>query len=81
MSDDIKVLALRVIAKQREDELGKLFNDAADALEALVADRDRLKAALEEVADTLNRGPDSSQNWDVKSIYDIARKALGAKYE
>jgi hypothetical protein len=44
MSDDIKVLALRVIAKQREDELGKLFNDAADALEALVEERDRLKA-------------------------------------
>jgi len=46
---------------------------------ALTAERDRLKAALEEIADTLNRGPDSSQNWDVKSIYDIARKAPEAK--
>ena len=87
MSDDIKELVKRLdeqwdrrrIGDSPFGEMSCLLADAADALEALVAERDRLKAALQEIADMLNRGPDSSQNWDVKSIYDIAREALEAK--
>jgi hypothetical protein len=75
MSDDIKELVKRLRGMLPQSVGPK----AADALEALVAERDRLKAALKEIADMLNRGPDSSQNWDVKSIYDIARNALGDK--
>lgn len=37
LATEIKVLTLRIIAQQREDELGKLLNDAADEIEALVA--------------------------------------------
>lgn len=37
LATEIKVLALRIIAQQREDELGKLLNDAADEIESLVA--------------------------------------------
>lgn len=37
LATEIKVLALRIIAQQREDELRKLLNDAADEIEALVA--------------------------------------------
>lgn len=37
LATEIKVLVLRIIAQQREDELGKFLNDAADEIEALVA--------------------------------------------
>ncbi|MFN9163448.1 MAG: hypothetical protein ACK6DM_12230 [Alphaproteobacteria bacterium] len=80
MSDDIKVLALRVIAKQREDELGKLFNDAADALEALVAERDRLKAALEvkEMNDHINRLIGRLRSYLMSNKYIIAEDIFAA---
>ena len=67
--------ALRAETDQNRIDLEEYRRD----VEALVEERDRLKAALEEIADMLNRGPDSSQNWDVKSIYDICRKVLEAK--
>jgi hypothetical protein len=94
MSDDIKELAAGLCrrADRMEREWGHktqhtvtLHHTAnalmvmVDKVEELVKERDRLKAAVKEIADMLNRGPDSSQNWDVKSIYDIARKALEAK--
>ena len=53
--------------------------EAADALEALVAERDRLKAAMAVIADMLSRRLDGNRRWDLKSIYDIAREALEAK--
>ena len=53
--------------------------NAADALEALVAERDRLKAAMAVIADMLSRRLDGNRRWDLKSIYDIAREALEAK--
>lgn len=37
LATEIKALTLRIIAQQREDELGKFLNDAADEIEALVA--------------------------------------------
>ena len=77
MSDDIYKLIGRLRSYARSSK-ADIFA-AVDTIEALRAERDRLKAALQKIADTLNRGPDINRNWDVKSIYDIAREALEAK--
>ena len=77
MSDDIKELVKRLRAP--EMFLNRDRQEAADALEALVAERDRLKAAMAVIADMLSRRLDGNRRWDLKSIYDIAREALEAK--
>ena len=52
---------------------------AADALEALVAERDRLKAALETVRQYVKGGPDHVSDEDITNIFRVADKALEAK--
>ena len=72
MSDDIKELVKRLRDERiQHSVMGPVsMRDAADALEALVAERDRLKAALEAIVKAEYSGGAKTA---------IARKALEAK--
>lgn len=84
MSDDIKELVKRLdeqwdrrrIGDSPFGEMSCLLADAADALEALVAERDRLKAALVRLRDCdwVIRLPDR-----MDGVRQIARNALEAQ--
>jgi len=84
MSDDIKKLVQRLdeqwdrrrFSDSPFGEMSCLLADAADALEALVAERDRLKAALVRLRDCdwVIRLPDR-----MDGVRQIAREALEAK--
>lgn len=61
MSDDIYALIGRLRSYMRSSKyiITEDIFAAVDTIEALRAERDRLKAALQEIANTLNRVPDS----------------------
>ncbi len=69
-------------AEAAEAEVERLKHDIARHVQIatdLSSEAERLKGVLGKIADTLNRGPDSNQNWDVKALHDLARSALEAK--
>lgn len=83
MSDDIKELVKKLRAQGKKNY--GLYAEVADALEALLEERDRLKAAMVEVEDRLNcRGSRDIAHYCPNcdnSLYktrEIAREALEA---
>lgn len=88
MSDDIKELVKRLdeqwdrrrIGDSPFGEMSCLLADAADALEILVAERDRLKAALGGVMEWIdNWSPPFTQDREWAKTELKARKALEGK--